>query len=234
MAAAVPAGEIVQPSKIVRKADAGAGIESDDWVCGATPRPTSAATVRAIGKRNDMSKDAGTRTSAARQPVGQRGDAVLSKHVKDGEIASSDVADNGLTGADIDEATLNVLLSDGSVTTTKLADAAVTIPKLAFDPATQAELDAVATARRRPTTRSAPNPGDRRSDRRRVDRYRGPDRRVDHERRRGQRSGDRRREAGDDQRAGQGRRRGVVVADCAAQPSADVRRRRCSTGRPRR
>lgn len=84
--------------------------------------------------------------------------AITSKLIKDGQVKSGDVADDGLTGADIDEASLQnvpVLLADGSVTTAKLADAAVTLPKLAdaavslqklaFDPATQAELDAVAT-----------------------------------------------------------------------------------------
>ncbi|HEY8000351.1 MAG TPA: hypothetical protein VID76_00350, partial [Solirubrobacterales bacterium] len=71
--------------------------------------------------------------------------AITSKLIKDGQVASADVADNGLTGADIDESSLqgvNVLLADGSVTTQKLADLAVTLPKLAFDPATQAELNA--------------------------------------------------------------------------------------------
>jgi hypothetical protein len=86
-------------------------------------------------------------TSYAANKIGSgdiKKNAVLAKHVKDGELSGADVADNGLTGADIDESTLNVLLADGSVTTTKLANAAVTLPKLAFDPATQAELDAVA------------------------------------------------------------------------------------------
>jgi len=84
--------------------------------------------------------------------------AIVSSLIKDGQVTSADVADNGLTGADIDESSLQnvpVLLADGSVTTVKLDDSAVTMPKLAdaavsqqklaFDPATQAELDAVAT-----------------------------------------------------------------------------------------
>jgi hypothetical protein len=87
-------------------------------------------------------------------------DAVKAKHVKDGQLGTAEVADNALTGADIDEATLQnlpVQLADGSVTTVKLADAAVTLPKLAFDPATQTELDALASPG---TVNAAGNPVD--------------------------------------------------------------------------
>jgi hypothetical protein len=78
---------------------------------------------------------------------------VTSALIKDGEVATADLADGAVTAAKIaadavgsDEIAAGAVdtaeLADSAVTSAKIADGTVAVGDLAFDPATQAELDA--------------------------------------------------------------------------------------------
>ena len=97
---------------------------------------------------------AATSAAARSSPPISRTPRVTAAKLATDAVNAAKVLDNSLTGADINEATLSGVPSTPTgpraATSTALsrpviADAAVTLPKLDFDPATQAELDQLAS-----------------------------------------------------------------------------------------
>src|SRR6266511_4910427 len=73
--------------------------------------------------------------------------SVVSRSIKNGQVKKPDLANAAVVNTKLAALAVSTeKLADNAVTTAKLGDSQVTIPKLSFDPATQTELDALASS----------------------------------------------------------------------------------------